>query len=101
MEIGVWRIMRRKGSVLYHVSVLGDFSHLLVAQDIRLGLCSHVCRAKLLRVDIINAAIANVERSVVAGLFSVVLIGVLIGVRRCWFITVDPYVASQIYLMCA
>ena len=97
MKIGIWRIVRGKRPVLYAVSILGDFSHLLTAQEIRLGLCSHVCRAKLLRVDVINAAIANVERSVVAGLFSVVLI----GVRRCWFITVDSYVASQIDLMCA
>src|SRR5205814_7698405 len=63
MKIGIWRIMCRKGPVLYQVSVLGDLADILTTQEIRLRLRSHVCRANPFRIDVINAAIGTVERN--------------------------------------
>jgi len=100
MEIGRRCIVRRKRSVLYEVSVLRDFAHILAAQEIRLRFSSHVGRANLFRVDVINAAIGMVERTILVGLFIVVPLGALSGDRRCRFIAVDPHVASQFHLMC-
>ena len=99
MEIGRRCIVRRKRSVLYEVSVLRDFAHILAAQEIRLRFSSHVGRANLFRVDVINAAISKVERSIVAGLFIVAPPGGLSGDRSCRFIPVDPYVASQFHFV--
>ena len=61
MEIGVRGIMRREGSVFHQVAVLGNFPDILTAYKIWIRFGSHVGRANLFCVDVVNTALGQVK----------------------------------------
>ena len=70
--------MRRKGSIAYEVTVFGNFAHTFTAQEVRLRLRSCLGRANLFCIDVINAAIGNIEAHT----------------------AVDPHMAFQFHFVC-
>ena len=74
MEVGLRRIVSRKGAVLYQITVLRNWGHVAAGQEVRLRLRSRIERSDFFSLRVVNSILGDVHAH----------------------ISVDPHMASQL-----